>query len=149
MSVGAPKVPYTDRVAVCGDSGSTRLFKDGLGAAYLMGKAVAKTALFHGVGTEQFEEVYRPVYESIVTDNRYGRLLFAATDVIRKSGLLTRGMLETVRNEQEQGTGSKVLSTVLWEMFTGNERYCKIFPKTMNPAMNASLLANTVASLFR
>ncbi|HXX53140.1 MAG TPA: hypothetical protein VEI28_01075, partial [Thermodesulfovibrionales bacterium] len=48
MNVGAPVKPFADRVVTCGDAGSTRLFKDGLGAAYLMGKAAAKTALFRG-----------------------------------------------------------------------------------------------------
>jgi len=149
MSVGAPKVPYTDRIAVCGDSGSTRLYKDGLSAAYLMGKTVATTAVLHGIGKVHFDQVYRPVYRGIVTDNRFGQLLFAATDVMRKNRLLTRGMLETVRKEQQQNSGRKVLSTILWEMFTGNERYRNIFPKTLSPVMNASLLANALASLFK
>ena len=55
MNVGAPKKPFTDRIVMCGDAGSTRLFKDGLGAAYLMGKAAAKTAVFQGVGERDFE----------------------------------------------------------------------------------------------
>jgi hypothetical protein len=58
-------------------------------------------------------------------------------------------MLETVRKEQQQNSGRKVLSTILWEMFTGNERYRNIFPKTLNPVMNASFLANALASLFK
>ena len=148
MSVGAPITPYTNRVVVCGDSGSTRLYKDGLGAAYLMGKALAKTIVFHGVGNQHFEDVYRPVYDSIVQDNRYGRILFTATDILRKQKFLTRGMLETVRNEQKSA-GSKALSTVLWEMFTGNERYKNIFPKTLNPMMNISLLTNSFKALFK
>lgn len=148
MSVGAPKKPYTDRIVVCGDSGSTRLFKDGIGAAYMMGKAVAKTAIFHGIGSSDFAEVYQPVYDSIIQDNKYGRLLFSATDVVRKSTVLTRGMLETVRNEQADDHSAKVLSTVLWEMFTGNERYKNIFPKTLNLGMNLSLLLNSGSALF-
>jgi flavin-dependent dehydrogenase len=49
MNIKAPKIPFADRVVICGDAGSTRLFKDGLGAAYIMGKAAAKTAVLHGV----------------------------------------------------------------------------------------------------
>ena len=149
MSIGAPAAAFTDRVVVCGDAGSTRLFKDGIGAAYLMGKAVAKTVVFHGVGREHFDEVYRPVYNSIVTDNRYGRLLFAVTDIVRKYPALTRGMLATVRAEQAAAQSARVLSTVLWEMFTGNERYRNIFPKTLNPAMNLRLVANSFKRIFR
>ena len=148
MNVGAPKVPFADRVVVCGDCGSTRLFKDGLGAAYLMGKAVAKTAVFHGVGKQHFENIYRPVYDSIIQDNMFGRILFTVTDIMRKNRTLTRGMLETVREEQRD-CDTRVLSTVLWEMFTGNERYKNIFPKTLSPRMNLSLATNSLKALVR
>jgi hypothetical protein len=33
MNVEAPQKPFADRVVICGDAGSTRLFKDGIGAA--------------------------------------------------------------------------------------------------------------------
>lgn len=148
MNVGAPTTPYADRVVTCGDCGSTRLFKDGLGAAYLMGKAVAKTAVFHGVGRQHFENSYRPTYDSIIQDNMFGRVLFTVTDILRKNKILTRGMLETVRKEQRD-CGDRVLSTVLWEMFTGNERYKNIFPKTLNPRMNFSLASNSFKALVR
>ena len=101
MNVRAPGVPFTDRVVMCGDAGSTRLFKDGLGAAYLMGKAAAKTAVFHGVSADHFRREYLPVYRSIVNDNRYGKILFQATDLFKKYRTLTRGMLKVVSREQE------------------------------------------------
>lgn len=66
MNVIASTIPFTDRVVICGDAGSTRLFKDGLGAAYIMGKAAAKTAVFHGVGKQDFQKEYYPVYKSII-----------------------------------------------------------------------------------
>lgn len=66
MNVIASTIPFTDRVVICGDAGSTRLFKDGLGAAYIMGKAAAKTAVFHGVGKQDFQKGYHPVYKSII-----------------------------------------------------------------------------------
>lgn len=148
MNVGAPATPCADRIVVCGDCGSTRLFKDGLGAAYLMGKAAAKTAVFHGIGRQHFENSYRPTYDSIIQDNMFGRILFTVTDVIRKNRVLTRGMLETVRKEQRD-CDARILSTVLWEMFTGNERYKNIFPKTLNPRMNLSLVTNSLKALVR
>jgi hypothetical protein len=46
MNIQAPKISFADRLVMCGDAGSTRLYKDGLGAAYVMGKAAAKTAVF-------------------------------------------------------------------------------------------------------
>jgi len=140
MNVRAPGVPFTDRVVMCGDAGSTRLFKDGLGAAYLMGKAAAKTAVFHGVSADHFRREYLPVYRSIVNDNKYGKILFQATDLFKKYKILTRGMLKVVSREQEGQYRSKRLSSVLWDLFTGNERYKDIFFRTLNFPMQHNLL---------
>ncbi len=148
MNVGAPKKPFTDRVVMCGDAGSTRLFKDGLGAAYLMGKAVAKTAVFEGVSAGHFQEDYYPVYKSIVLDNLFGRFLFAVTDVFRKNRVLTRGMLGVVRKEQ-QNLYRKVLSSILWNMFTGNERYKNIFPNSFDLGMHAHFFREFAGTLAR
>jgi len=140
MNVRAPTIPFTDRVVTCGDAGSTRLFKDGLGAAYIMGKAAAKTAVFHGVGKQDFQKEYYPVYKSIIIDNWFGRLLFAATDVFKDHSTLTKSMLDVVQKEQNESGKSRVLSSVLWDMFTGNERYKNIFKRAMNLPMFYDLL---------
>ena len=135
MNVGAPAVPLADRVVMVGDSGSTRLFKDGLGAAYLMGKAAARTAVFAGVGRGQFEKEYLPVYRGIIRDNYFGRYLYGVTDIYRRYGFLTKGLLTAVRDEQEGPPQDRVMSSVLWDMFTGNERYRNIFPRTLSIPM--------------
>lgn len=148
MNVGAPAKPFTDRVVMCGDAGSTRLFKDGLGAAYLMGKAAAKTAVFQGVSARHFQDDYYPVYRSIVNDNQYGKILFSVTDIYRKNRILTKGMLEVVRKEQQGSDKNRVLSTILWNMFTGNERYKNVFPKTLDIGMQANLFRAFARILF-
>lgn len=147
MNVGAPKRPFTDRVVMCGDAGSTRLFKDGLGAAYLMGKSAAKTAVFQGVSARHFQDDYYPVYESIVTDNQYGKFLFTVTDICRKNRMLTKGMLDVVRREQK-GAGHKILSSILWNMFTGNERYKNIFFTSLNHRMYLNMCKGVFKSIL-
>lgn len=149
MNVGAPRKGYANRVIICGDAGSTRLFKDGLGAAYIMGKAAAKTAVFQGVGEEQFEKYYYPVYKSLIVDNQFGRMLFFATDVCRKNRFLTEGMLEVVRNEQESSEKKRILSSILWDMFTGNERYKNIFPRSLSPSMALALCKESARAVIR
>jgi len=139
MNVGAPKRPYADRMVMCGDAGSTRLFKDGLGAAYLMGKAAAKTVVFHGVSARDFKKGYLPIYTSIIRDNYYGRYLYTITDVYRKNGFLTRGMLDLVRTEQGRSSDERILSSILWDMFTGNERYRSILPRALSVRMHLDL----------
>lgn len=150
MNVAAPKVPCTDRFVMCGDAGSTRLFKDGLGAAYLMGKAAAKTAIFDGVGREHFRANYLPVYQSIVQDNLFGRMLYLFIDIFRKQPLLTRAMLDVVNREQsDAGRNIKTLSTILWDMFTGNERYKTVFTRALSPAMHKDLFVGIIKTIGR
>jgi flavin-dependent dehydrogenase len=150
MNVAAPKVPFMDRLVMCGDAGSTRLFKDGLGAAYLMGKAAAKTAIFDGVGREHFQANYLPVYQGIVQDNLFGRILYLFIDLFRKQPFLTRAMLEVINGEQsDESPKQKTLSTILWDMFTGNERYKTVFKRALSPAMHRDLLAGIGKTIGR
>ncbi len=148
MNVGAPRTPYADRIVMCGDAGSTRLFKDGLGAAYIMGKAAAKTAVFQGVGKEDFRIGYSPTYKSIITDNYYGHILYAVIGLYRKFGLLTSSMLKVVEKEHRDGRNDKILSGILWDMFTGNERYKKVFFNSFKVKMHVDMWEGLFRSLF-
>lgn len=149
MNVGAPKTPYNDRVVICGDAGSTRLFKDGLNAAYIMGKAAAKTAVFQGVSSQHFRNDYLPVYKSLIIDNIYGRYLYTITDLYKRNSILCRGMLEVVKKEQNEPNKQKTLSSILWDMFTGNERYKNIFPKALDLIMHLNLWGEFAKILIR
>ena len=148
MNVQAPVSPFTDRVVLCGDAGSTRLFKDGIGAAYIMGKAAARTAVFQGVGKEHFLREYYPVYKSIINDNLFGKSLFSVTDIVKKYKALTKGMLAVVQKEQEDTDNQKVMSSILWDTFTGNERYKNIFMRSMNVRMSLGLMSRTAKALI-
>lgn len=148
MNIGAPKRPFVDRMVMCGDAGSTRLFKDGLGAAYLMGKAAATTAVFQGVSREDFRVGYLPTYKSIITDNLYGRFLYAVIGIYRKFGLLTSSMLKVVEKEQLTAGNGRILSEILWDMFTGNERYKQVFLKTLNVKMQVDIGKGVIDSLL-
>jgi flavin-dependent dehydrogenase len=150
MNIGAPRKPFADRVVMCGDAGSTRLFKDGLGAAYLMGKAAAKTAVFQGVGEADFRREYYPVYKSIITDNLYGSFLYTVIGQYRRWKHLTKAMLEVVRKEQADPNNSeKILSSILWDMFTGNERYKNVFFKSAKVRMHIDMWEGLFKSILR
>lgn len=149
MNTKAPKTPFADRLVMCGDAGSTRLFKDGLGAAYLMGKSVAKTAVFQGVSAEAFRKGYLPMYNSIVVDNYFGQFLYVVIGIYRKLGLLTESMLNVVEKEQSDGRSEKILSSILWDMFTGNERYNKVFVKSLKVRMHLDMWEGLFKSLRR
>jgi flavin-dependent dehydrogenase len=149
MNVRAPKIPFSNRVVLCGDAGSTRLFKDGLGAAYIMGKAAARNAVFEGIGAQDFERNYLPVYKSIVFDNYFGRFLYFIIDRYRKTRTLTKAMLNVVEKEQHNPKNGKILSSILWDMFTGNERYKNVFLKSFKIRMHIDMWEALIKSFIR
>ena len=72
INVNPARPVYGDRLVMIGDSGATRLFKDGIGAAYRSAKAAAKTVVFHGVDAESFKNHYAPLCRKIGNDNKVG-----------------------------------------------------------------------------
>ncbi len=144
--------PFADRVVFIGDCGVTRLYKDGIGAAYRTAKAAATTAIFHGVSAEDFKRRYWPTCQAIATDNAIGKVIFAVTRQIQKRRLTRRAVLRMVATEQEKAGRHRRMSMVLWDMFTGSAPYREILLRTLHPAFLARFLwdiANSVAPLSR
>ncbi len=140
MNVGAPARPFCNRIVACGDSSSTRLLKDGLGAAYYLGKESANTAVLHGVSASDWKKHFMPAYKSLIIDNWYGRFLYTVTEMFKRIPLMTKGMLGVVEKEQCDPKEPRILSSILWDMFTGNERFKRIFPRAFSFRMHRNLL---------
>lgn len=126
--------PYADRVVFIGDSGVTRLYKDGIGAAYRTAKAAARTALFEGVSERAFHDHFLPVCRSIQSDNRIGRYAFLLTRVAQRFRILRRVLLAVAREEQLRGRRAR-LSGVLWDIFSGSAPYSDIFRRMFDPIL--------------
>ena len=139
LTISSAKGAFANRIVVIGDAGSTRLFKDGLGASYLMGKAAAKTAVLYGVSKKHFAEHYLPVYRRTHIDNVFGKYLYTITDIYKNYGLFTESMLEVIQKEQNRDEATRRLSTILWDVFTGNETYKNVVYRAMNTSMHLEL----------
>ena len=126
--------PYADRVVFIGDSGVTRLYKDGIGAAYRTAKAAARTVLLEGVSERAFHDHFLPVCRSIQNDNRIGRYAFALTRVARRFETLRRAMLAVARDEQRRGRKAR-LSGILWDIFSGSAPYSDILKRMVDPIL--------------
>ena len=139
--------PFMDRVVLIGDCGVTRLYKDGIGAAYRTAKAAARTAVFSGVSARDFEKHYRPAYRAIARDNRYGWLTFAVVHQIKALGPLLSGVLSMTEGEQSRPGSDRRMSIVLWDMFTGSAPYRDIFYRTLDPRFLGRFLWNSAHAL--
>ena len=132
--------PFADRVVMIGDSGVTRLYKDGIGAAYRTAKAVAVTAIFEGISAESFRRHYLPVCRAIARDNALGKVTFAVTRQIQKRRYARQGVLRMVAREQKGEGGPRGMSTVLWDLFTGSAPYREVFLRTLRPSFLSRFL---------
>jgi len=141
INVREASQPFMDRMVLIGDCGVTRLYKDGLGAAFRTAKAAAGTAVFNGIAAADFKRHYWPIYRSIARDNRYGILLFAVVHRITKLRPLLMGVLNTAGTEQRHLAGDRRMSLVLWDMFTGSAPYRGIYFRTLAPRFIAGFLA--------
>ena len=148
MNVGAARVPYSDRFVMVGDSGVSRLNKDGIGAAYRTAKAAAVTAAFHGISASDFEKRYWPTYRMISRDNGYGAFMFGFVHKARSFKPLIRGIVGMARREQAMGGTRMPMSMALWDLFTGSAPYRDVFYRMVNPKFAGRLGFESVRSIF-
>lgn len=148
INVKSAKMAYDDRVVLVGDSSSSKLYKNGIGAAYITGKAAANTAIFNGISAATFRKYYQPVCTELDRDNILGKFIFFVTGFIQKSVLLKSALLSMVISEQSHKGRKPRMSSVLWDTFTGSAPYFDIFIRCLNPLLILSLFWHIIKSMF-
>lgn len=148
INVKGAQLAYDDRVVLVGDSASSKLYKNGVGAAYITGKAAANTAVFNGISAAAFKKHYQPVCTNLERDNTLGRFIFSVTSIIQKSHLLKSAMLALVIKEQGKKNQNRRMSSVLWDTFTGSAAYKNIFLRFMNPLLLIPFIWSIIKSMF-
>lgn len=144
INVKRAKFAYADRLVMIGDSATSKLYKNGIGAAYITGKAAADTAIFHGISEADFKKYYQPICSSIAKDNKIGRFIFSITSIIQKSSILKSAMLNIVINEQKKEKHKRRMSSILWDTFTGGAPYKDVFIRFLNPVLIFKLIFNII-----
>jgi flavin-dependent dehydrogenase len=148
INIHGAENPYANRIVFIGDSGVTRLYKDGIGAAYRTAKAAATTAVFHGISVNDFKRYFRPTCQAISIDNMIGKMVFAFTRQIQKRQFARRAVLRMVSSEQQKEGRSRRMSTVLWDMFTGSAPYREILIRTFHPFFLSRFLWDIAISVI-
>lgn len=148
MNISAADPPYFDRITFIGDAGVSRLYKDGIGAAYRTSKAAAKTAVFEGVSREDFQKHFWPICKNIKNDNVLGKLTFMIVGLLKKVRFARRAILRIVSIEQKKEESPRRMSNVLWDMFTGSAPYKEVFFRTLHPSFLANFMWNVAVALW-
>jgi flavin-dependent dehydrogenase len=145
INVLAAREPFADRLVFLGDSGATRLYKDGIGAAYRTAKAAALAAVLEGISAETFRHYYLPACRRIESDNRLGKVVFSAVHQIQKWPIARRGISRMVTKEQDMEGKRRRMSLVLWDTFTGSSAYRSVLTRSLHPAFLGRLGWSVVA----
>ena len=147
INVQGAERPFADRVLFVGDSGVTRLFKDGIGAAYRTGQAAANAALLGGISAEDFRRHFLPACRKISNDNAIGKIVFWVTGLIQGMRFSRRAMLRMTALEQRSDSATRHISTILWDVFTGSAPYKEIFVRALHPGFILRLVWNLVLAI--
>ncbi|MFQ5577130.1 MAG: NAD(P)/FAD-dependent oxidoreductase [Anaerolineae bacterium] len=137
---------YADRFVAVGDAAATRLYKDGIGSAFQTGRRAAYVAVHHGISAADFERHYAPLCRTIALDNFFGRLLFYAWNIAGRIPVLSWLWLQALAHEATQTNNARRCRRALWNMFTGDDSYRRIFFSLIDPRVPWFLL--TVAWRF-
>lgn len=148
ISVRGVRKPYADRVVFIGDCGVTRLYKDGIGAAYRTAKAAARTAVFEGISESAFRRHYLPTCRNLAADNAVGKAIFRGARLLQKIRFARRAVLRMTLSEQQEGGRRRRMSGVLWDMFSGSAPYKNVLWRAMHPAFVARLLGALLGSML-
>lgn len=126
VAISPAKGYFADRMVAVGDAAVTRLYKDGIGAAFVTAQAAAHTAIYRGISHADFVSAYQPVCRHIAIDNIYGRILFYVWASAHNKPSLIKIWRRLILAEAELPPSQQVHSRVLWSMFTGDETYRSI-----------------------
>ena len=141
INIKGSKHPYGDRIVFIGDSGVSRLYKDGIGAAYRTAKMAAGTAIFHGISARTFKKYYLPFCRKMERDNQVGKFLFKIAGLIQKVKVGQHATLKMISIEQNgEITNDRSMSMVLWDMLTGGAPYLDVLLRTLHPVFLIRLL---------
>ena len=124
--VGPARNYYADGFVAVGDAVVSRMYKDGIGSALLTAKEAARTAVFHGISSQDFERYYQPFCSRIIRDNRWGKLLFFINDRAKDSRTFLLAQHRLISNEQNNTAGPQPFTKAAWGMFTGSYSYQRI-----------------------
>jgi len=140
--------PFSDRLVLIGDCAVSRLYKDGIGAAYTTARVAASTAILQGISAHDFKKHYLPKCKTINFDNNVGKIIFGVTSLIQKYKFTKRGVFRGVLKEQGKDPKVQRLSSILWDTFTGSAPYRMIFKRCFNPLFLINIIRDVLLGLL-
>ncbi len=136
---------------IIGDSAVSRYYKNGIESTLRSAELAAEVLAEYG--PEQAEKLRRyytqRVKKMFSMDNSLGRVLFRVHDCINQLPSMARAHLEIARGDYGlTGHSRKKLRWILWNMFTGDASYKKIFLHCLDPLLLFRIILATLKTHF-
>jgi flavin-dependent dehydrogenase len=148
MTVTAATFPFGARFAIIGDAVGSRLNKDGLYSAHATASRLAQTLLHEGIDKQALARGYGKTVQWLVTDNRFGRMVFAVSRVAFTMPVVSRIMYQAFATEcKVRDERSRPLSVVLWKIASGTADYREVLREMCGYDVLRSILTGAVVTL--
>lgn len=149
FAISPSKSPFSDRLVIIGDASFSRHFKNGLDSAFMTANLAAEAAFSEGIDSVAFlRAYYRRAKKLIIRDNTFGRLFFRMNDVISSVPLLVQAHASLASRTGGHGAPKKIRA-ILWNMFTGNVPYSRIFRQTLDLRLEAAIALEVLKLLSK
>jgi len=148
MTVTTAAFPFGDRFAIIGDAVGSRLNKDGLYSAYATASRLAETVIHDGVDRQALHNGYGKVVKWLVADNRFGRMVFAASRVAFTMPGVSRIVYQAFATESKvRDERCRPLSVVLWKIASGTADYREVHGEMRGLGVLRSLFIGALVTL--
>ena len=144
IAVTSARKPFSDRLVIIGDASCSRYYKNGIESAFTTARVAADTVFNLGIGESALKKGYfNRIKKIIIKDNFFGRIMFKINDWVAGNAFLSEVMMRVTEMELQHGKKS-YMRRVLWNMYTGNIPYKRIFIHFLNPILQLKLIAATI-----
>jgi len=127
MTVVPARSPFGDRFALIGDAAGSRLYKDGLFSAYVTATRLAQTVLEEGIDRQALAQGYGRTIRWLASDNRYGRMVFRASQMAFSQPVISRIMYQSFATElKHRDERHRPMGTTLWKIASGTADYRQV-----------------------
>jgi len=148
MTVTTARSPFGERFAIVGDAVGARLNKDGLFSAHVTASRLAQIVLHEGIDKEALARGYGETVKWLAADNRYGRMVFAASRVAFMRPLVSRITYQAYATEYKvRDESNRPLSRVLWKMASGTADYSEVLREMCSCRVLRSVLVGALVTL--
>jgi hypothetical protein len=148
MTVTTARSPFGDRFAIVGDAVGSRLNKDGLFSAHATASRLAHAVLHEGINKEALARGYGKTVKWLAADNRYGRIVFAASRIAFMRPLISRITYQAYATEYKvRDESNRPLSRVLWKIASGTADYREVLREMCSYRVLRSVLVGALVTL--